>query len=266
MKAAWLPALLLCVLPLSASAQSISPAPSTPAAVAAPTDDASPASRAIEEDTSFVSLFTKVPPAFLRLGRPDSLAILAAGGGAAALVVAEDGDISRSAARSTRLGDNFSAGHVLGDGYVQGALALGTYVTGRLAHSREVTLLGAHLVRAQLLSGFITDVTKAIAQRDRPNGGRYSFPSGHTSSAFATAAVLQRHYGWKVGIPAYALGTYVGVSRLADNKHYPSDLIVGAAIGVASARAVTVQYRRHQFAATPLLAPGGGGIALTLVN
>ena len=51
---------------------------------------------------------------------------------------------------------------------------------------------------------------KYTVRRERPDGSNNkSFPSGHAASAFATATVLQRHYGWKVGAPAYALGSYV---------------------------------------------------------
>jgi membrane-associated phospholipid phosphatase len=102
---------------------------------------------------------------------------------------------------------------------------------------------------------------------DQPLGhhpsDRFSFPSGHTSSAFATAAVLERHYGWKVGVPAYAAATYVGGSRLSENKHYLSDVIFGAAIGVVCGRATTVGSGRARMAMSPIAAPGGAGVEFT---
>jgi hypothetical protein len=60
--------------------------------------------------------------------------------------------------------------------------------------------------------------------RERPNGqDNKSFPSGHASNSFALAAVAERHYGWKVGVPACAVAGLVGASRLEQDKHYLSD-------------------------------------------
>lgn len=55
-------------------------------------------------------------------------------------------------------------------------------------------------------------VLKPTVNEKRPNGGKWSFPSGHTASAFSSASFLQMRYGWKYGIPAYALATVVGYS------------------------------------------------------
>ena len=75
----------------------------------------------------------------------------------------------------------------------------------------RVGALGADLVDAQIVNGVLTQGIKAAVNRTRPNGSNHSFPSGHTSATFATAAVIQQHYGWKVAAPFYALGGYVSV-------------------------------------------------------
>jgi len=63
-----------------------------------------------------------------------------------------------------------------------------------------------------------------------------SFPSGHTSLAFATAASLSMQYKkWYITVPAYAWATTVGYSRVYLGVHYPSDVIVGAGVGIGSA-------------------------------
>ena len=59
----------------------------------------------------------------------------------------------------------------------------------------------------------------------------YAFPSGHASTTFASASVLEAHFGWKFGVPAYAFATYVAASRLHENRHYLSDVVFGGAIG-----------------------------------
>ena len=66
----------------------------------------------------------------------------------------------------------------------------------------------------------------------RPNGGPNSFPSGHTSAAFAGASFIQLNYGWKWGIPAYAAASYVGWSRVASKAHWYHDVLVGAGLGI----------------------------------
>jgi membrane-associated phospholipid phosphatase len=50
--------------------------------------------------------------------------------------------------------------------------------------------------------------------------------------------VAERHYGWKVGLPAYSLAGLVAVSRLQRNKHYLSDVLAGATLGYIAGRAV----------------------------
>ncbi|MGC4101085.1 phosphatase PAP2 family protein [Ferruginibacter sp.] len=63
-----------------------------------------------------------------------------------------------------------------------------------------------------------------------------SFPSGHTSLVFATAASLSIQYKkWYVVVPAYAWATSVGYSRMYLGVHYPSDVLGGAAVGIGSA-------------------------------
>lgn len=80
----------------------------------------------------------------------------------------------------------------------------------------------------------LTYILKYSIHRERPNGrNRYSFPSGHSSAAFATATMLQMWYGGSVGIPAYALAALTAFQRMDDNQHWFSDVIMGTAIGIA---------------------------------
>ncbi len=83
-------------------------------------------------------------------------------------------------------------------------------------------------------SAILTEALKKATQEPRPNGAGLSFPSGHTSISFAGAEFLRQHWGWSWGFPAYVAASIVGYSRVASQRHYTHDVIVGAAIGVAS--------------------------------
>jgi membrane-associated phospholipid phosphatase len=120
----------------------------------------------------------------------------------------------------------------------RGRRCLATYAIGKIAHSPQIATVGGDLVRAQFLNFTLTSALKVAVDRRRPDGGRYSFPSGHTSATAATATVLQQHFGWRVGVPAFAVAAYVAGQRLQEDAHYLSDVTFGAAIGVVSGRAV----------------------------
>ena len=160
----------------------------------------------------------------------------------------------------------FEAGEVVGGGVAQVGTAFATYALGRVAKSPRTAAVGADLVRAQILNAVLTQGVKLSVGRTRPDGSRFSFPSGHTSSSFATAAVLQRHFGWRAGVPAYGLAAYIAGSRLQENKHYLSDVVFGAAIGIVAGRTVTIGRGQARFAVAPVAAPGGAGVGLTWVG
>ena len=86
------------------------------------------------------------------------------------------------------------------------------------------------------LMGGIVFAIKNTAQVERPDGSnRHSFPSGHTATAFMTATMLNKEYGYKspwVGIGAYSVATATGLMRMANNKHWLSDVLAGAGIGI----------------------------------
>jgi membrane-associated phospholipid phosphatase len=84
-----------------------------------------------------------------------------------------------------------------------------------------------------------------------------SFPSGHAAQTFAAATVLERHVGWKNAALAYAIATYVSMSRLHDNVHYLSDVTFGSAVGIIAGRTVT-QHGSEYWTFLPVSVPGGG--------
>jgi membrane-associated phospholipid phosphatase len=103
-------------------------------------------------------------------------------------------------------------------------------------------------------------VLKPAIDRTRPDGGGQSFPSGHAASAFAGAAFLQRRYGWRLGVPAYALATYVGWSRVEADRHHPSDVVASAAIAIGA----NLLFTRRRESVSLALEPRRAAILVTL--
>ena len=110
-----------------------------------------------------------------------------------------------------------------------------------------------------------TLILKYSVKEWRPDhSNRHSFPSGHTSTSFATAAFIQRRYGWKLGAPAYAVATYVGWGRVFSKKHHWWDAVAGAAIGAGSAYIFTRPWARdHNLSIAPIADPITNTLGLT---
>ena len=118
---------------------------------------------------------------------------------------------------------------------------------GLLTSNADLSVAGAQVGAGLLLSFATTYVTKKIVERPRPYISypddlnpleyetSYSFPSGHTSTAFATATSLSLQFRkWYITIPAFIWAGTVAYSRMYLGVHYPSDVIVGILVGVAS--------------------------------
>jgi membrane-associated phospholipid phosphatase len=90
------------------------------------------------------------------------------------------------------------------------------------------------LFKAYALEIGAVTVLKRAVDRRRPDGGRFSFPSGHTANAFFGATFLHRRYGWKFGAPAYLAAVFVGYSRIHSNRHWTTDVLAGAAVGISA--------------------------------
>lgn len=105
----------------------------------------------------------------------------------------------------------------------------------------------AILVKGQLVNLGLVYILKKSLKEPRPDGTAYSFPSGHTANIFAGATMLAIEYGehhkW-VPYAAYGVATTVGAMRMINNKHYISDVLFGAGLGILSMKAA---YWTHQY-------------------
>jgi membrane-associated phospholipid phosphatase len=121
-----------------------------------------------------------------------------------------------------------------------------------------------------IVNGAYTGLLKYTVKRGRPDGSdSLSFPSGHTSTAFSLAGVASHHYGWKVGVPMYALAAGIGLTRIEQDRHHLSDVIAGATLGFVVGRSVTrldgERPAKKRFVSVgPATDPHGQGIGLGL--
>jgi hypothetical protein len=176
---------------------------------------------------------------FRHLPTWESLLWLGGGGVASLLAHSEDRDWVESLAASDDFEEFLDPGKIVGSEVVLLPATLLTYGIGRWADRPGLEHAADDLLRAQLVSQVMTHGLKLSVGRERPDGERWSFPSGHSSASFAVATVLASHGGWKFGVPAYAGAAYVALSRMAERRHYASDVIFGAAIGIVAGRTVT---------------------------
>lgn len=109
------------------------------------------------------------------------------------------------------------------------ALAMGAdYLMTKDQKSLDRTIL---MTKATLYSGALTDVMKWTINEKRPNGSKHSFPSGHTTTAFAFSSVVAMEHSLPWGIAANTMAAFVGFSRMNDNAHFLHDVLAGATIG-----------------------------------
>ncbi len=213
---------------------------------------------------SVAGLPSRVARDFGRLASMPSLAVLGAGGVASLAVHPFDSRTVASLSRSTPAEEALDGGATAGSAPVQIGIAGAVYGLGLAFHSDGAAEVGSALVETQIVQSAITVGLKYAVDRTRPNGGHHSFPSGHTSTTFATADIVLQRFGWRAGVAAYAAAAYVGASRVADRDHYPSDVVFGAAVGIASARTFRGSFGRAAVAVQPVRLAGGGAVFVTI--
>ena len=212
------------------------------------------------------AVFREVPRDLWRFVSLDTALVLAAGGGAAAIAHTWDDDFARELEVSPRLNSALEPGTRYGAFAVVLGASFAVYGAGRLTGHSKVAVVGADLVRGQIVSQLWAQALKFTVQRERPDqSNNVSFPSGHAAGAFAAATIVTSHYGWKAAIPAYILATYVAAARVHDNKHYLSDVTFGAAMGIAGGRTIMLKAGRYDVRVASKLVPRGAALGVTLV-
>lgn len=134
---------------------------------------------------------------------------------------------------------SFDMGNWYGQGDTMGLMVLGFYGLGWARDDDRMIDTSQDMTQSLLATWAVTWALKVSINAERPNGHCYSFPSGHTSTAFAVAPVICRHYGIWAGISAYTLASITALARVEDSMHHPRDVLAGAAIGIIAGRTVS---------------------------
>ncbi len=204
----------------------------------------------------------------------DNLGPLVVGAGAAGVSSTWDIRVRRSVQSSTLATSNVGPTVETAAGPIWSSVFVASMFTaGRFAHDTRFRAMTYDMADAAIVNFGYTELIKVTVRRERPDGqDNQSFPSGHTSNAFALAAVAERHYGWKVGAPAYLLAGLVGASRIEEDRHYLSDVVAGATLGFIVGRTVVRVNNRPLEGATraarldvaPIAGRGLRGVRLAL--
>ncbi len=163
----------------------------------------------------------------------------------------------------------------MGEPAVYGTVGLGTIAVGILTGNRPLTRAGERISAGLLTAGLVSSILKEAVGRRRPDqptdafhfrpfSGNDSWPSGHTTMAFALAAgVSDEVHRLPVSILLYGAAGLTGWSRLNDDRHWLSDVLAGAAVGVTSAKLMNGRWRVLGIRGPRfLLEPGAVGVSL----
>ena len=217
------------------------------------------------EHSGFVALVKASGSDFKAFPQRTSTWVILGLGGVGALAAHPVDDTLNAHLVSDASGRLFAAGKWIGNPFVVTGTAVGLWGYGRWIEKHpkgeprtsKIAHIGFDLMRAQLLSQAMVQGLKYSVRRDRPTGECCAFPSGHAASAFATASVLERHFGYRNSWPAMLIASYVAASRLHDNRHFLSDVVFGASVGMASGWTVVGTHGRSNYAFMPTAVPGG---------
>ncbi len=157
-------------------------------------------------------------------------------------------DLQRRISNERPLGSFSQIGDIAGQLVPNAAYTLGMVGAYYLSDDPFIKAKSLHrafyMFETSLYAGAASIVLKTIVNERRPNlHDNHSFPSGHSTTAFAFAGVIGLEHEWYYGVPAYVLAAYVAFSRLNDNAHYLHDTIAGATIGLSYA--FGIWYNRH---------------------
>ncbi|GHT01929.1 phospholipid phosphatase [Bacteroidia bacterium] len=139
-----------------------------------------------------------------------------------------------------KLSADFPETHIKVDDYLQYSPMLGMYIAdiAGVKAKNSVWNQTKYLAFSQLTCAVVAQTLKYTVREQRPNAGaRNSFPSGHTSVAFVGATVLYHEFketNKPIAYSGFVVATAIGALRVTNRKHWVSDVLAGAGIGILS--------------------------------
>jgi hypothetical protein len=173
-------------------------------------------------------------------------------GAATGLAFAYDSDAAQAAGVDKSRADTANKISDFGSFLASGAEGAGIYFLGMAQKNPKLEETGRLGAEAVIDSGAVTLAAKLVSNRQRPEQGNgqgdfwpdgsdyydwdSSFPSNHATASMALARIIAGEYPhWYILVSSYGFAEAVGVSRILANQHFPSDVLVGQAIGFLSA-------------------------------
>ncbi len=197
----------------------------------------------------------KIPGKLWRDGKatyskPENLAALLLAGGASIVMNQEaDENIADYFDKHQILqGSDAETINIIGHPTVHSAAANIWYFLS-IRNKDDINKERAYTMRTALAITWLTTAAlKTARDNETPNGENRAWPSGHTSSSFTVASVLDEYYGPKVGIPAYAIASFVAYRMMDTGDHWGSDVVFGATLGWVVGHTVASQNKDHKIA------------------
>jgi membrane-associated phospholipid phosphatase len=133
------------------------------------------------------------------------------------------------------------AGQVIPNAIYAVGMGIASFGNNPLAGQRALGMF-----KATFYSSLVTTVLKYTIREPRPGkrDERNSFPSGHSTTAFAFSGYIVQEHGLAYGIPALLLSGFVGASRINDNRHYLHDVIAGMTIGLSYGIGISLRQKK----------------------
>ncbi len=222
-------------------------------------------------DTSLKRFPQNLGGNFLGLFSTKNVLPLATGGTATAFVSMFDDELKDQWGKHGESSTIGEVGSALGGPAVVYPAVAGLLIGGHYSSSERFRSFTYSLAQATVINEGMTQGLKYAVGRTRPDeSDNRSFPSGHASTSFMIATVVERSYGRKAGIIGYSAATFISFSRIRENKHWASDVAGGAALGYIVGSSVSrrggLSVRAGKITLVPAFDPIKRSVGINLVT